>query len=219
MGSKRRQEAIASGRIVENAAAVRRRRRQEAAIAREELAIEMCAQGATSRQISEALFERYGVRLQSAIPELIRRGLYRRVKANTDNVEIAKAMLREYYTQLLQKWMPLALGGVVDPETGIASRPDPRAADIAMRLLRDWGTVEGALAPARSGDINLNILNGVQLSDHEARERALDSLRAEADKQRTIEGRLADTPARPAAAEDGRTPPPVRLGPAKPPGE
>lgn len=218
MGSKARKEAIANGRIVESSASVRRRRRQEAAIAREELAIEMCAQGSTNTQISEELFKRWGVKLTSAIPELIRRGLYRRVHANKENVDIAKAMLREYYIKMLEKWMPLALGTLTDPDTGLQARPDARAADVALRVLRDWATVEGALAPARSGDINLNILNGVHLDNEESRNRALDSLRAESEKQRTIEGRLADTPARPDVVEDGKTPPPF-LGPARPPGE
>lgn len=210
MASQRRRDAIAAGLSVENAEASRRRRRAAASIMREELAIEMWAQGKTSRQISQALFDRYGVRLSSNIPELVRRGLYRRVQEGVTEGrhEAARELFREYYMQLLRTWMPRALERE-DPVTGETIPPDPRAADITMRILRDYGIVERVVEPARSGDINLNVISGVQLDNVEARNQVLASLKAEREKQLVVEGTLVGTPAVEADEdEDGKTPPP-----------
>lgn len=206
MGSQRRREAIAQGLPVENAEATRRRRRAEAAIVREELAIEMWAKGNTAREISDAMLAKYGVRLVSNIPELVRRGLYRRVEEGSANVEVARERFRELYSKALRRWFPLA---VPDDD---ATTPDPVAMAQVLRIMRDWGAVEGVVAPPRSGDINLNILSGVQMDDQEMRDKVLASLHAEHEKQVTIDGELAGTPAGAAEeADDGKVPPPVIL--------
>lgn len=215
MGSQQRQAAIAAGRIVENAAAARRRRRTEAAIMREELAIEMWAKGAKATEISAALYERYQVKLVGNIPELIRRGLYRRVKGNEHNVEIARELLLTQYRALLEVFMPRALGEVTDPDTGLKLPPDTRAADLALKVLDKAGIASGAIAPPRSGDINLNIGIGAPPDADAARRVALEQLDRDRAKLREIDGQLADTPAGsgPEEAEDGRTPPPFDLPP------
>ena len=100
MGSQARRDAIANGKIVENAEAVRRRQRREASIMREELAIEMWASGKKSSEISEELFRRYGVKLTGDIPALVRRGLYRRAHENQANVEAAKELFEAAYRKL-----------------------------------------------------------------------------------------------------------------------
>lgn len=205
MASRRRQEAIAAGLPVENAEAVRRRRRVEAAIVREEIAIKLWAQGKTSREISEVLLQETGAALTSGIPELVRRGLYRRVQDGAQDIELARERFRELYTRMLRRWLPLAA-----PEDANET-PDPRAADVALRIMRDWAVLEGAMAPPRSGDINLAILNGVELGDEELRAKVIASLGAESAKQalvKTIEGE-SFTPAE--QAEDGRIPPPLTL--------
>lgn len=209
MASRRRQEAIAAGLPVENAAATRRRRRVEAAIVREEIAIGMWARGATSREISERLFEETGARLTSNIPELVRRGLYRRVQDGAQDVELAKERFRELYGRMLGKWLPLAA-----PENEIDT-PDPKAADIALRIMRDWAVLEGAMAPPRSGDINLAVINGVELGDPEMRAKVMESLAAEKAKQdvvRTIEGETIEHEQH----DDGRVPPPQISLPKRP---
>jgi hypothetical protein len=209
MGSKRRQEAIAAGLPVENAAATRRRRRIEAAIMREEIAIRLWAQGKTAKEISEELFRETGARLVGNVPELVRRGLYRRVQEGAQDVEIAKERFRELYTRMLTRWLPLAA-----PEDEITT-PDPKAADITLRILRDWAVLEGAMAPPRSGDINLAILNGVQMDDEDMRAKVLASLAAEKAKQqlvRTIEGESFT----PEQHDDGKTPPPSIVLPKRP---
>lgn len=209
MASERRRERLAAGLPVENSEQVRRRRRAAAAIMREELAIELWAQGKTSREISEAMFERYQVRLTSSVPELVRRGLFRRVQEGTEAQETAKELMRERYMQLLRSWMPRALEREDPDDPDKTIPPDPRALDGVLRILRDLGVVEGVVSPPRAGDVNLNILNGVQMDDPEARAKVLASLRAERDKQLVIEGTLAGTPAvAEAEAEDGRVPPP-----------
>lgn len=203
MGSKRRQEAIAAGLPVENADAARRRRRVAAAIVREEIAITLWARGKTAREISEVLYEQTGARLVGNIPELVRRGLYRRVTEGAENVEETREIFRERYRGLLAAWYPLAV-----PEHPDVA-PDPVAAAQVLRILRDWGVVERIVAPPRSGDINLAVINGVQMTDEDARARAQAGLAREREKQKTIEGVLAGTPATAAVeAEDGKTPPP-----------
>lgn len=209
MGSKRRQEAIAAGLPIENAAAVRRRRRIEAAIIREEIAIGLWARGATSAEISEELFRQTGAKLTSNIPELVRRGLYRRVQDGAQDVELAKERFRELYAKMLKRWLPLS---APDNEN---DTPDPKAADVTLRIMRDWAVLEGAMAPPRSGDINLAILNGVQPDDPEMRAKVLASLAAERAKQdvvRTIEGETIEHE----QAEDGKVPPPTFVLPKRP---
>jgi hypothetical protein len=209
MASRRRQEAIAAGLPVENAAAVRRRRRVEAAILREEIAIGMWARGHTAAEISEELFRQTGARLVGNIPELVRRGLYRRVQDGAQDIELARERFREIYAAMLRRWMPLAAPDN-DNDT-----PDPKAADVVLRIARDWAVAEGVTAPPRSGDINLNILNGVELDDEEMRARVLASLAAERDKQqvvRTIEGESFATEEH----DDGKVPPPQISLPKRP---
>ena len=203
MGSKQRQEAIANGKIVENAEAVRRRRRTEAAIMREELAIELFAQGKKVVEIEEALFERYGVRCHGNIPAMIRRGLYRRLLVV---LEAAVELLNESYRQLLGVYMPRALGLLPDPDsdTGRNSPPDLRAAEFALRVLDKVGEANGVKAPPRAGNINLNVINGVQLPEDPAAARALalQQLDRARDKQREIEGALGHTAAVAGAEEE-----------------
>jgi hypothetical protein len=216
MGSRARQEAIASGRIVENAAAVRRRRRQEASILREELALEMYAQGATSQAISDEMFKRYQVRIVKDIPALIRRGLYRRVQDNKERVETAREMLLAHYDQLMSIYMPRALG-IGEPDTdGNSPPPDPRAADLVLRILDKVGVATGALTPPKSGDINLAVIMGAPENADAARAKVMESLASERRKQLEIEGQLAGTPATLEPGEevdDGKVMPPV---PARP---
>lgn len=172
---------------------------------REELAIEMWAAGKTAAQISEAMNARWGVRLTSSIPELVRRGLYRRVQEGAEDAEVARELFRERYRLLLSRWFPLAAPSE-ETET-----PDPKAAEIALRILRDWAVIEGMVAPPRSGDINLNILNGVDMGDQEARDKVLASLAAERAKQqvvRTIEGESFTAEDE---HDDGKTPPPAGI--------
>jgi hypothetical protein len=211
MSSQRRREAIAAGLPVENSEAARRRRRTEAAIVREEIAITMWARGKTSKEISEELFLKTGARLASGVPELVRRGLYRRVQEGAEHVEPARELMRERYMLLLQAWMPRALERPDPDNPEVMIPPDPRALDGVLRILREYGALEGVLAPQRSGDINLNILNGVQFSDVEAREKVLASLAAEREKQMVIDGTLAGTPAARQGVidDDGRTAPPI----------
>lgn len=221
MGSNRRREAIENGDPIENAAAVRRRRRQEAAIAREELALELYARGVTIAGISEALYERFEVRLSKNIMELVRRGLYRRVQDNQQQVEVAREMLLAQYRKLLEVYMPRALGDGPNDDDGNRPTPDTRAADLALRVLDKVGVVTGAVAPPRSGDINLAIINGGAPPDAADQRRvALANLARDREKLREIEGQLSNTPAHEGDyedVEDGKVPLPTFLLPITPP--
>lgn len=185
---------------------------------REELAIEMCAQGSTNAAISAELFRRFGVKLASDIPALIRRGLYRRVQANKLNVEIAREMLLSQYRTLLEVYLPRALGTIADPnDPDQRLPPDPRAAELALKVLDKVGVATGAIAPPKAGDINLQIINGAAPPDADtARRVALEQLDRDRQKLREIDGQLADTPAGEHGTEDiedGKTPPPFDLPP------
>jgi hypothetical protein len=216
VASQRRREAIAAGVPVENAEAVRRRRRKEAAIAREETAIALYAKGKTTAEISDALFDEYGVRLRGNILELVRRGLARRVEQGAEDVEQAREMLAEGYRRLLAVYMPRALGEMPADDDGNTPPPDLRAAEFVLKTLREWGVIRGAVAPPRAGDLNLNIGIGVPLDADSQRAKILHALEVDAAKQREIEGTLAHTPAVGLGHEDaldGKIMPPVPLAP------
>lgn len=214
--SQARREAVAAGRIVESSESIRRRRRQEASIAREETAIQLYAEGKTVQQISDALHELYGVRLPRDIPALVRRGLYRRVKENEANVEIAKAMMSATYRRLLEVYLPRALGQGEADADGQRAAPDVRAAELALKVLDKWGEVEGAKSPPKAGDINMAVvINGAPVDADAQRARILDGLAVERSKQLEIDDTLAGTPAslEGEIVDDGKVMPPVPLAP------
>lgn len=216
MGSDRRREAIAAGLPVESAEAYRRRTRKAAAIAREELAIRLYALGKTSAQISDALLEEFGVSLRSDIPGLVRRGLARRVEQGSEDVTQAREMLAEGYRRLLEVYMPRAVGDMPELDDGTKPAPDLRAAELALKILKDWGVIRGAVAPPRSGDLNLNI--GLSLPDDadSQRTKILQMLAVDAAKQKEIEGTLSHTPAVGMGHEDaldGKIMPPIPAAP------
>lgn len=216
MGSQRRRDAIAAGLPVENAEAYRRRTRKEAAIAREEVAISLYARGKTTAEISEALFAEFGVRLRGNVLELVRRGLYRRVEQGTEDVEQAREMLADGYRQLLGIYMPRALGDMPVLDDGTSPAPDLRAAELVLKIFKEWGIIRGAVAPPRSGDINIGIGIGLPADAETQRGRILQSLAVDAAKQREIEGTLSHTPAVGLGhedAEDGKIMPPVPAAP------
>lgn len=217
MGSNARREAKANGKIVESAEAFRRRRRAEASAMREELAIELWAQGKTSAQIAEAMFDRYGVRLTGEIPALVRRGLYRRMQANKPNVDIAREMMEVYFRKFVEVYMPRAIGEGTDDE-GRSNVPDLRAAEFTLKVIEKWGQVTGALAPPKVGDVNLHLHQAPPDAENQ-RVKVMQALAAEHDKQMEIEGALAGTPATEARdhedALDGMIMPPVPAAPTQ----
>lgn len=216
MGSERRRAAIAAGLPVESAEAYRRRTRKEASIAREELAIRLYAQGKTSAQISEAMLAEFGVSQRSNILEMVRRGLARRVLAGAEDVEQAREMMAEGYRRLLEVYMPRALGEMPDLDDGTKPVPDLRAAELALKVLKEWGVIRGAVAPPKSGDLNLNIGVAFPADADVQRGRILEALAVDAAKQREIEGTLAHTPAVGLGHEDaldGKIMPPIPAAP------
>jgi hypothetical protein len=207
---------MASGLPVENAEAYRRRTRKEASIAREELAIRLYAQGKTMAQISEALMEEFGVHLKHNLLEVIRRGLARRVLAGAEDVEQAREMLAEGYRRLLEVYMPRALGDMPELDDCTKPAPDLRAAELALKILKDWGVIRGAVAPPRAGDLNLNVGVSFPADADVQRGKILQALEIDAAKQREIEGTLAHTPAIGRGHEDaldGKIMPPIPAAP------
>lgn len=219
MASQRRRDAIAAGLPVESAEAYRRRTRQEAAIAREELAIQLYARGATRQEISDRLLAEFGVALRGDILALVRRGLYRRVQEGSATQEEARQALAASYRELLEVWMPRALGIGAPLDDGNPPAPDRLAAETVLKILDKWGMIHGAVAPPRSGDINLNVINMPADADRQ-RAAILESLAVDAAKQREIEGALAGTPATVTehpAALDGKIMPPIPAAPQERP--
>lgn len=194
MGSKSRQEAIASGKIVENAESIRRRRRHEATVARDEFAIRLYAQGKKVAEIEDALFDEFGVRMHGNLLAMIRRGLARRVEQGSQDAKIARELMLAQYRQLLEVYMPRALGQIRDPDTGLMSTPDPRAADLALKVLDKAGIILGVVAPPRS-DINVNVGIMTPPDADTARRLAAENLARDRAKLLEIEGQLGDTPA------------------------
>lgn len=216
MGSKRRQAAIAAGQPVENAEAARRRRRALASVVREDIALELYVRGKRSVEIEDELQAQTGSRCHGNIPELIRRGVYRRLQANRQTVEEAKQMMLAQYRPLLETYLPRALGETTDPETGERLPPDVRAAELVLKVLDKVGQVTGAMAPPRAGDLNLNLNIGGPPPDADtARRLALEQLDRQRQKLLEIEGQLGDTPAVEGGGEDAgdALPPPFDLPP------
>lgn len=197
MGSRKRQEAIANGKIVETAESRRRRVRAEATFMREQLAIELYAKGSTVTQIEEAMFAAFGVRLHGNILALVRRAVYRRAQENKADVELAKQMMLEHFRPLIETYMPRALGELDDPDSpGQKLPPDTRAAELVLKVLDKVGQVTGAMAPPRAGDVNLHLQLGQAPPDADtARRQAAEAIAREAAKLREIEGQLVGTPA------------------------
>lgn len=220
MGSRRRQEALTTydgtGRIIENARAARMRLRSEAAIVREDFALDRFAKGDTVAEIERKLGEEFGVKYQRRVPEMVKRALVRRAAAYAERVEEARALYIEQTMKLVHAWMPRALGEALDGD-GRRIPADPKAAELAFKFISAIAEVAGAKAPKKAGDVNItNVVLPADDPDN-VREKVLATIEREREKFQVIEGSFTGgIDAATAGDPDSPPPPPINfpLGPA-----
>lgn len=160
----------------------RKRFRTEAAQEQERRALNLFVEGKTYKDIAARLGVAY-----STAHTYVHRGLKRRADQDSEIAEKARAFLQLQIEALMGTWMPRARGlAEVDGER---IPPDPRAADVMIKLINQYAGITGALSPVRvEGEINTNR----PLSPDEAVAAIMAGLQRISDKDKTIEGHLAD---------------------------
>lgn len=160
-----------------------------------------------------------GLKSPASITRTRQRALERRAADEGPMVEAAKQLYLGRLELLAAAWLPLALGRYKpDPDLD-ALPPDPRAAEVLLKILdRIAGASAKGLAPdPKSGDINIFLGNSEQRDN--AIETILNGLAGVASKMHDVEGELvgantslAQLTGR-AAHDDQPAPPPVRVPP------
>jgi DNA-binding CsgD family transcriptional regulator len=168
----------------ENADQRRKRERTEAVAERERMALEMFVQGKTYAEIGSRLDVSY-----STAHRYVHYGLERRAAQDGEIAGKARAFLQMQIEALMGVWMPRALGTVGSLDGEQNTPPDPRAAEIMHRYIRQYAEITGALAPIRvEGDMQVTR----PLDEEEATAAILGALARMGAKSQVIEGHLAD---------------------------
>lgn len=176
----------------ENARAARRRLRKEATIVREAFALERYAAGDTYQEIAAAMADKFGSCSVAHLSELIPRALARFASMlDEQTIEQARALYMLRLEGMVRAYTPVALGRPFDPTTmteGVA--PDVRAGDLLLKVLDRIAETTGARERPKRGDLTINVQ--LPTDPDSARKAVLEELRREADKLRTVEGRLVE---------------------------
>lgn len=188
--------------------------RREAARERERITLEMFIRGRRYVEIAEAIDVH-----PDSVSGIVRRGLERRAAAERPTVEAARVVYLEQVSELLRAWWPLATGTyVTDEDTGQTLPPDPKAAEIVMKLIDKQAAAmaQGVVPdPRKLGEIDLvHKVDNSQVQD--LRDQIMRSLEAMAAKAGAIEGEFAEvghdfeTAAGRAEIDTKPAPPPTR---------
>jgi len=164
--------------------------RREAARERERLALEMYIRGRRHVEIAQRL----GVHPDS-VSAIVRRALERRASEERPTVEAARVLYLEQVGELLRAWWPLATGTyVADEDTGEPLPPDPRAAEIVMKLIDKQAAAmaQGVVPdPRKLGEIDVvHRLDGSQVQD--LRDQIMTSLAALGAKSGAVDAEFAE---------------------------
>lgn len=168
----------------------RQRIRTAATIERERVALEMFVKGRRNSEIATR------VEINPAsVTALLRRALERRAAEEAPTVAAARELYLMRANELLRAWWPLAVGEyVADEDTGQMLPPDPRAADIVMKLIE---RIAGAMGqgivqqPGNLGQIDLvHKIDDGQVNTF--REQIMSSLAAIAQKNDVIDAEFDD---------------------------
>jgi hypothetical protein len=164
----------------------RQRMRRDSAIERERVALEMLVLGRRNVEIAEQI----GVN-PASVTKILQRGLERRATEEGPTVEAARALYLDGLRELKRAWMPLALGTfVIDDDTGTTVRPDPRAADIVLKILDREAAAQGReIAPAPG---QTNVVNVFGSQADSLRDQIMASLANMADKTGAIQAEFAE---------------------------
>lgn len=164
--------------------------RREAARERERIALEMFIRGRRYVEIAA----RIDVHPDS-VPLIVKRGLERRASAEAPTVAAARQLYMEQLRELLRAWWPLASGTyVADADTGEMLPPDPKAAEIAIKLVDKLAAVSAQGVVADQQNLGkIDVVHSLDTSQVEGlRETIMSSLAALTAKSDTIEGEFAE---------------------------
>lgn len=174
-------ESAAPGK--ENARERRRRMRKDNAILRESQALELFAGGMAYDEIAAQMKV-----ASSTAWELVKRGLTRRAETEGATVAEARALYVGRLELMLGAWLPRALGKGLDADLQ-PMPPNEPAAKVVLGILDRMADVLGIKAPQKLD---------VDLHDSRPPDAArltvdiMDALRRTAEKERTIDGHLAE---------------------------
>jgi len=145
---------------------------------REMRALDLLVAGATYRQIALAM----GMKGHAGAYQLCARALAKRaVQFNQTTVHQARALYLDRLGKLLARWMPLALGS---PRDGVP--PDPKAADIVLRVMEREALILGLNAPFQVEQETVLVVTGDELEGR--RRKILEHLAEVEARRQTIEG-------------------------------
>lgn len=183
--------------------------------ARDLKTLEMYVAGVPYAQIQMEL----GWSSNTSVGYAVRRALARRVEETKDTVDQAKALYLARLERLLEAWMPHA-APLPDFEAGEPPvRPDPRAADIVLRVLGqiaeiEHTTVRVPAVAAPTVSVHNHVYSG-QTDSAELQARVLATIGAMRNKMRVVDGTFAEAGTSLSEAsgdDDGRdAPPPIQL--------
>jgi hypothetical protein len=168
----------------------RRRIRIEASVERERVALEMFLRGQRYSEIAEKITVHH-----ASVGAIIRRALERRASEEQPTVAAARELYLMRANELLRAWWPLAVGTyVTDDETGATAAPDPRAADIVMKLIDKIGAVMGQGVVQQAGNLGqIDLVHRIDDSQvNTFRQQIMSSLAAIAQKNHVIDAEFDD---------------------------
>jgi hypothetical protein len=189
--------------------------RRMLAAARDLRTLELFVAGTPTRDIQAAL----GWGHPSSVTYAIRRALARRVEETRETVEEAKALYLTRLERLLESWMPLATGTFTLDEEEPPARPDPRAADIVLRILTQIAEVEHTTVrvPAvavPTVSVHNHVYSG-QTDPAELQSKIMGTIEAMRNKMRVVDGTFTEVGTTLAEVtgrdEPGDAPPPLSL--------
>lgn len=163
--------------------------RRAGVVERERVALEMYVKGRRNSEIAERLDVH-----PASVSHILHRALERRAAEEGPTVEEARELYLLRAEELLRAWWPLATGTyLADEETGESLPPDPKAADIALKLIDKIAAVQvrgiGA-DPEKLGQIDL--VHKIELQPDKLREQIMRSLDAAAAKSEAVDAEFIE---------------------------
>lgn len=163
---------------------VRSRTRVLAAQERERIALVMYREGKTHAAIGAAIG-----RASGSVTRIIAAAVARRAAEDQPTVDEARWVYVDRLTALLASWWPLATGAYFVDEGEPPLPPDPKAAELTLKIIDRIAAATAKGVAPDSKDVN-NV--HIHLHQDSAREEILGNLAAMAAKMHQVDGELAD---------------------------
>lgn len=162
---------------------VRSRDRVRAAQDRERIALVMYREGKTHAAIGEAIG-----RASGSVSRIITAAVARRAAEDKPTVDEARWVYLDRLTALLGSWWPLATGTYFVDEGEPPLPPDPKAAELALKIIDRIAaaTAKGVAPTGNENNVHIHLHQDGQ------REEILNNLATLAAKMHQVDGELAD---------------------------